>query len=445
MYLIINIVQVEQYIDENQLLEDGSKVIVGVSGGADSVALLDILHTLKYECVVAHCNFHLRGEESNRDAFFVEELCQKYNLKYERVDFDTEAYAEIHSISIEMAARELRYNWFEQIRTIHLADKIAVAHHSDDSVETILLNLTRGTGIRGLTGIAAQNNNIIRPLLCLSRKDILEYLKDRALKYVDDSTNNEDLYTRNKIRLNIIPLLETINPSVKDSIIRTGEHLSQVENIYNFYIQQVKADVLSDDSINIRTLIKYLEPEAILYELLAPYNFNTATVRQIFESIISKSGKIFYSDTHKLIKDREFFIIKKREKLSVDSFLIREEDRLMSYPLQLSIETIQIDNGFVIEKNKNILYLDKDKIKFPLTLRRWHQGDWFIPFGMKGKKKVSDYFTDQKFTLFEKEEAWLLCSENNIVWIVGERSDDRFKIDKSTTQILKIQITDKPL
>ncbi len=441
----MNIVQVEQYIDENQLLEDGSKVIVGVSGGADSVALLDILHTLKYECVVAHCNFHLRGEESNRDAFFVEELCQKYNLKYERVDFDTEAYAEIHSISIEMAARELRYNWFEQIRTIHLADKIAVAHHSDDSVETILLNLTRGTGIRGLTGIAAQNNNIIRPLLCLSRKDILEYLKDRALKYVDDSTNNEDLYTRNKIRLNIIPLLETINPSVKDSIIRTGEHLSQVENIYNFYIQQVKADVLSDDSINIRTLIKYLEPEAILYELLAPYNFNTATVRQIFESIISQSGKIFYSDTHKLIKDREFFIIKKREKLSVDSFLIREEDRLMSYPLQLSIETIQIDNGFVIEKNKNILYLDKDKIKFPLTLRRWHQGDWFIPFGMKGKKKVSDYFTDQKFTLFEKEEAWLLCSENNIVWIVGERSDDRFKIDKSTTQILKIQITDKPL
>lgn len=377
--------------------------------------------------------------------FFVEELCQKYNLKYERVDFDTEAYAEIHSISIEMAARELRYNWFEQIRTIHLADKIAVAHHRDDSVETILLNLIRGTGIRGLTGIAAQNNNIIRPLLCLSRKDILEYLKDRGLKYVDDSTNNEDLYTRNKIRLNIIPLLETINPSVKDSIIRTGEHLSQVENIYNFYIQQVKADVLSDDSINIRTLIKYLEPEAILYELLAPYNFNTATVRQIFESIISQSGKIFYSDTHKLIKDREFFIIKKREKLSVDSFLIREEDRLMSYPLQLSIETIQIDNGFVIEKNKNILYLDKDKIKFPLTLRRWHQGDWFIPFGMKGKKKVSDYFTDQKFTLFEKEEAWLLCSENDIVWIVGERSDDRFKIDKSTRQILKIQTTDNQL
>lgn len=441
----MNIVQVEQYIDEHQLLEDGSKVIVGVSGGADSVALLDILHSLKYKCVVAHCNFHLRGEESNRDAFFVEELCQKYNLKYERVDFDTEAYAEIHSISIEMAARELRYNWFEQIRTIHLADKIAVAHHRDDSVETILLNLIRGTGIRGLTGIAAQNNNIIRPLLCLSRKDILEYLKDRGLKYVDDSTNNEDLYTRNKIRLNIIPLLETINPSVKDSIIRTGEHLSQVENIYNFYIQQVKADVLSDDSINIRTLIKYLEPEAILYELLAPYNFNTATVRQVFESIISQSGKIFYSDTHKLIKDREFFIIKKREKLSVDSFLIREEDRLMSYPLQLSIETIQIDNGFVIEKNKNILYLDKDKIKFPLTLRRWHQGDWFIPFGMKGKKKVSDYFTDQKFTLFEKEEAWLLCSENDIVWIVGERSDDRFKIDKSTTQILKIQITDNPL
>lgn len=436
----MSISQVKQYIIENQLLTDNSKVIVGVSGGADSVALLDILHSLKLECIVAHCNFHLRGEESNRDAFFVEELCQKYNLKYERIDFDTEAYAEIHSISIEMAARELRYDWFEQIRVIHLADKIAVAHHRDDSVETILLNLIRGTGIRGLTGIAPQNGNIIRPLLCLTRSDILDYLKERGLNYVDDSTNNEDLYTRNKIRLKIIPLLETINPSVKDSIIRTAEHLSQVENIYKFYIQQVKADVFKDDSINISTLIRYLEPEAILYELLSPYNFNTATVRQIFESLISQSGKVFYSETHKLVKDRELFLIKKRENLSVESFTIQQDETDISYPIQMTIETVKADESLTIEKDKNLLYLDKNKVTFPLTIRRWHQGDWFIPFGMKGKKKVSDYFTDRKYNLFEKEEAWLLCSGNNIIWIIGERSDERYKIDQNTEEVIKIQV-----
>lgn len=236
----------------------------------------------------------------------MEELCKKYNLKYERIDFDTEAHAEINGISIEMAARELRYNWFEQIRIVHLADKIAVAHHRDDSVETILLNLIRGTGIRGVTGIAPMNGNIIRPLLCMSRDEIIEYLNDRKLTYVDDSTNNEDLYTRNKIRLNIIPLLETINPSAKESIIRTAEHLSQVNTIYQLYIEQVKKDIFENKTIDINKLIRYAEPEAVLFEILSPYGFNSASVRQIFESIISQSGKIFHSERYSLLKDRTF-------------------------------------------------------------------------------------------------------------------------------------------
>lgn len=438
----MNISDVEQYILEHQLLAEGSKVIVGVSGGADSVALLDILYSLKYECIVAHCNFHLRGEESNRDAFFVEELCERYKLKYERVDFDTEAYAAIHSISIEMAARDLRYNWFEQLRVIHLADRIAVAHHRDDSVETILLNLIRGTGIRGLTGIAPQNGYVVRPLLPVSREEILEYLKDRELSYVDDSTNSEDLYTRNKIRLNIIPLLETINPSAKESIIRTAENLSQVETVYKYYIEQVKADIFKDNAIDIRKLIQYIEPEAVLYEILTPYKFNPATIRQIFESLISQPGKIFYSETHKLVRDRESFILKKRNNISVESFTIREEDSSIAYPLKMNVEIIRKDVPFEIEKNNNILYVDKNKVQYPLTIRRWRQGDWFIPFGMKGKKKISDYFTDQKYSLFDKEEAWLLCSGDDIVWITGKRSDDRFKVDKSTTEVLKIQLVE---
>lgn len=437
----MSLLQVQQYIIENQLLGEYSKVIVGVSGGADSVALLDILHALNYECVVAHCNFHLRGEESNRDAFFVEELCQRYNLKYERIDFDTEVYAEIHSISIEMAARDLRYNWFEQLRIIHMADRIAVAHHRDDSVETILLNLVRGTGIRGLTGISPQNGYVVRPLLCMSREDILSYLKERRISHVEDSTNNEDLYTRNKIRLNIIPLLESINPSAKESIMRTAENLRQVETIYRYYIEQVKSDILNEDCIDIQKLIRYIEPEAVLYEILSPYNFNPATVRQIFESLISQPGKIFYSDTHKLVRDRDSYIIKKKENLTIDSYTVQENDSVITFPLQMNIQIIEPDDEFLIEKDKDILYLDKSKVSFPLTIRRWKQGDWFIPFGMKGKKKVSDYFSDNKFSIFDKEEAWLLCSiKDEILWIVGERTDDRFKIDEHTTEIIKIQL-----
>lgn len=436
----MNIYEVQQYISEYQLLQEGAKVIIGVSGGADSVALLDVLYSLKYECIVAHCNFHLRGEESNRDAFFVEALCQKYNLKYERIDFDTEAYAEINAVSIEMAARELRYNWFEQLRVIHLADRIAVAHHRDDSVETILLNLVRGTGIRGLTGISPQNEYVVRPLLCVSRQGILDYLDARKLSYVDDSTNNEDLYTRNKIRLNIIPLLETINPSAKEAIIRTAGHLSQVETIYKFYIEQAKNDIFRNNEIDIRKLVQYIEPEAVLFEILAPYKFNSATIRQIFESLISQPGKVFYSETYKLVRDRESFILKKRNNLSVESFMIHQDDSFVSYPLKMNIESVKKDGTFEIEKDKDILYIDKDKIKYPLTIRRWHQGDWFVPFGMKGKKKISDYFTDQKYSLFDKEEAWLLCSGDDIIWIIGERSDERFKVSSTTSDVLKIQL-----
>lgn len=434
----MNLSTVEEYIVRNGLLQGGEKVIVGVSGGADSVALLDILHSFKIECVVAHCNFHLRGQESNRDAFFVEELCQKYNLKFERIDFDTEAHAAINSISIEMAARELRYNWFEQLRVIHLADKIAIAHHRDDSVETILLNLIRGTGIRGLTGIAPMNGYIIRPLLCISREDILQYLEERGLKYVDDSTNSEDLYTRNKIRLNILPLLESINPSVKDAILRSAENLSQVNNIYKMYIEQVKNEIFKENKINIAALIQYMEPEAILFELLSPFGFNRATIHQILQSLVSQPGKVFYSETHELLKDRGYFILKKKNTLSVDSFSIKSEDKLLSHPIDLKIEEVQKTENFEIEKNHNIIYIDKGKLSYPLTLRKWRQGDKFVPFGMKGKKKVSDYFSDSKFSLFDKEKTWLLCSGNDIVWIVGHRADDRFRISTATSNIIKI-------
>ena len=319
-----------------------------------------------------------------------------------------------------------------------MADKIAVAHHRDDSVETILLNLVRGTGIRGLTGIVPVNGYVIRPLLCVSRDEIIEYLKDRRMSFVDDSTNNEDMYARNKIRLNVIPMLEAINPSAKESINKTAEHLTQVANIYYMYMAQVKANIFADNKINISMLVQYLEPEAILFELLSPYGFNSATVRQIFESVISQSGKIFYSETHELLKDRGYLILKKKDSLKIERYNIHKDETTISRPIHLKIERAPVNGDLSIEKNPDIIYIDADKLTYPLTLRKWKQGDWFMPFGMKGKKKVSDYFSDNKFSLFDKEAAWLLCSGDDIVWIVGHRADERFRVTDKTTEIVKI-------
>lgn len=431
--------KIKEYIEQNSLITDNDKIIVALSGGADSVALLDILHQLEYDCTAAHCNFHLRGEESSRDAAFVKKLCSDYNIPLSVIDFDTEAYALEKSISIEMAARELRYDWFEEIRQEYKADVIAVAHHRDDSVETVLLNLIRGTGIRGLTGIPAKNNFIVRPLLNITRDDIIKYLAQRKLSYVDDCTNKEDIYVRNKIRLKILPLLETINPSVKSSIINTANHLSQVENIYTHYINDVREKIFKDNKIDIQKLQDCYEPQAVLFELLYPYGFNSANAEQIFGSLSAQSGKVFYSDKYKIIKDRNTLLLHKIENQQNEIFEINESDKNIEYPIRLNIEYID-KNNLTIVKDSHFLYLDADKITYPLILRKWKIGDWFIPFGMKGRKKISDYFSDHKFSLIDKENTWLLCNSDDIIWIAGHRSDNRYKISNDSKNILRIEL-----
>ena len=432
--------KVKKYIQDNMLLTDKARVIIGVSGGADSMALLDILHHLGYECIVAHCNFHLRGQESYRDEYFVEKIATKYKFEYVSANFDTKKYIEEESISLEMAARELRYAWFEKIRKEYKAEKIAVAHHQDDSVETVLINLIRGTGIRGLSGIPPINGKVIRPLLCIFREDILQYLKIRHIGFVEDSTNKEDIYTRNKIRLNVIPLLKTINQSVVQAIQKTSENLYHTENIFNAYIEKAKRKVFSNNKIDINALLKQREPKTILFEILFPYGFNAPTVDNIYESVNSQSGKIFYSEEYQLVKDRETFILQPTNNQPDTIYTLFEHETSIEEPCKMTFESFRKTSSFQLEQDPMTVYLDKGRLIYPLIIRKWKHGDKFIPFGMKGHKKVSDYFTDRKFSLIDKSNTWLLCSGDDIVWIIGERIDDRFKITNTTIEILKITL-----
>lgn len=435
--------RVQKFIQSEKLLPHNAKVIVGLSGGMDSMVLLDLLVLLEYRCIAAHCNFHLRGAESDRDADFVRKWCKNTDIPFTSIDFDTTGYAEDRKISIEMAARELRYEWFEILRKQYEADAIAVAHHRDDSVETVLLNLIRGTGIKGLSGISPRNGYVVRPLLTVSRSEIEDYIIERELPYVTDSTNDQDIYLRNYLRLNVIPNLEVVNPSVKESIIRTSKNISEAEKIYSESIREYIDVVFINDKINIPMLKKTASPQSVLFELLSPLGFTSSTIEDIFQSMDSTPGKVFLSDRYRVIKDRSDFILEKitSDIISDEHYLIEEESKEITFPVRFNLRKEK--TPVKIEKKKNILYADADKLKFPLIMRRWKAGDWFIPFGMNGKKKLSDYFTDRKFSLKDKKEAWVILSGENIVWIVNERSDNRYKITDESKNIFIIEYVDK--
>lgn len=431
---------IREFIEQESLLEPTSKVVVGLSGGMDSMALIHLLTRLGYDCVAAHCNFHLRGEESQRDTEFVVGWCKENEIPLKTIDFDTHGYAAEHKISIEMAARELRYEWFERIRLASSADAIAVAHHRDDSVETVMLNLIRGTGIRGLTGISPRNRHVIRPLLCVYRNEIEAYIEEYGIPYREDSTNREDIYTRNAIRLKLIPNMQLINPKVKEAILRTSNHLVDVERIYHFYIKQAVEQVYKDHRINIELLKETVSPQAVLYEILSPLGFSPSTIQDVYGGLAGEPGRLFFSNSHRAIKDRGFILV---EPIAYNDeerhpFWIEEGVTQVDHPVRLTItmNSAPID----IRKEKEVLYVDADKIRFPLLLRRWEEGDWFIPFGMKGKKKLSDFFTDRKLNIKEKEEAWLLVSGEDIVWVVGERGDNRFRVTPNTRQVIVFEI-----
>lgn len=436
--------KVRQFIDSNQLLIDNDRILVGVSGGADSVVLLHILLKLGFECVVAHCNFHLRGDESMRDELFVEKLAEKYKLIYKKTDFDTVRFAKSNKISIEMAAREMRYAWFKKLAPENKCQTIATAHHTDDSIETLLLNMIRGTGLKGLTGIEPRNGDIVRPVLCCTRSEIEQYAQKNKLEYITDSTNLANEYSRNKIRNLILPMMADINPSVKQSLAENISRFRGSWKIYSEKIAEIEAHITFNKEnqtfVDIDKLKSQSDPKTILFEILQKYQFNSDVISNIFEALDKSSGKRYYSDTHRLLKDREHLIVDEIEPNNTLEFSIDESTKSISIPINLSLNKKARNEDFIISKKSDIIHIDADKIKFPLTLRKWKKGDSFHPFGMKESKKLSDFFINEKINRNQKENIWLLVSDNKIVWIIGLRMDERFRITEKTKNILEISL-----
>ena len=430
--------KVDKYIEKHKLLEKSSPVLVALSGGADSVALLLVLYKLGYKCEAIHCNFHLRGEESNRDENFATALCQKLGISLHVIHFDTTAYAKSHGISIEMAAREQRYDAFEKQRKHIGAQAIAVAHHRDDCAETLLLNLIRGTGIKGLRGIQPKNGYVVRPLLCVGRNEIIDYLKWRKEEFVTDSTNLTSDYTRNKIRLEVLPKLAEINPSINESIATTALRISEAELIYRNAIEEAIKRVKKENCIDIELLKQEVAPITLLHEILSPLGFNSAQVEDIYDSIDAEGSRIFTTAKWSIVKDRnKLLITPKKDFGQVEATL----------PTDGCVETTQgilrisqtAFNGD-IPKQRNIASLDAEKLHLPLTLRNTRNGDRFAPFGMRGTKLVSDYLTDRKKSIIEKQAQLVVTdAKGEIVWLVNERPSSRCCVSESTKRILILE------
>ena len=435
----------EAFVREQKLFDKNDRVLVALSGGVDSVVLATLMLRSGYTFSVAHCNFHLRGEESNRDERFVRSWAEKNKIKLFVSEFDTYEYMQQKGISLEMAARELRYSMFNNLMTAQGFSLLATAHHADDSAETFFINLLRGTGIAGLHGILPRHDNIVRPLLFATRKDIFDFAKANNIPFVEDSTNEDTQFLRNKIRHRLFPLLKDLCPNFDTVIKKDIDRLRETEIVFRSVIERLRADIIEQESntfkIDIDKLRELHPIRIFMYELLSEYGFNETDSNNILTSLDKESGKQFFSKTHRLLKDRNYlFITPLNADQHQERYLLNESQNMVNEPIHLVLETLE-DLTFVnISKDRNIAMLDKDMLQFPLVLRHWKQGDAFVPFGMRKSKKLSDFFTSEKYSLIEKQQQWLLCSGNDIIWIVGRRTDNRYRISEKTKTILKIEI-----
>ena len=452
--------RVKQFIEHEGLLATGNRYLVAVSGGADSVCLLLMLKELGYDVEAVHCNFHLRGEESRRDEDFVKQLCRQNGVPLHLTHFDTRTYAELHKVSIEMAARQLRYRYFEQLRCDIGAADICVAHHQDDSVETVLMNLLRGTGIHGLQGIQPRRGHVVRPLLCLSRQDIERWLRERGQAYVTDSTNLVPDVVRNQLRLNVIPELLKVSPAAAASILATARRLAEAARVYDHAIGESLKRLLhdapscsggrdscsSDSFMIVDELLREPSPESVLYEWLGPAGFSPATIEAISRALPSPlpSGREWRSATHWLVSHRGTLLLAPapdEEHQSPHSYSLRIPEPGTYICHEHTKLRIAIAEGPVVRREPACCCVDAGKVVFPLTLRPWQQGDRFCPLGMKGSKLVSDYLTDCHLSLVDKSRQMVLCNaDNTILWLVGRRPDHRFRITSRTSSTLVIEM-----
>lgn len=429
------------HIDTQFSFLSKKKLLIAISGGIDSVVLTYLCHQLKLNITLAHCNFNLRGDESDADEQYVLDLGEHLNLEAFVQNFDTKAYAKQYRRSIQMSARELRYTWFQDLVEQLQFDYILTAHHADDNLETFLINFTRGTGLNGLTSIPPVNGNIVRPLLPFSRLEVEDYAKKHQIIWCEDSSNSSRKYLRNKLRHEVVPVLKAINPQLLDSFKNTLNHLNGISDIISDTINVFKKKSIvkeTDEDIiyKISEFKTLSNPQIYLYHVFHDFGFTEWS--NVLNLLEADTGKYVSSSTHRLTRHREYLILSDINSKTVKTSIhITHVNESIQTPLGL----LNIENVLQPKNNTNhTIYVDKSAIQFPLKLRLWQTGDMFQPMGMQGKKKVSKFLKDQKLTPNEKENTWVLTSNSDIVWVVGLRADERFKIIGETEEILKIEI-----
>ena len=437
--------QFKAYINRYNLIAEGEKVILALSGGIDSMVLAYLLLKTKVQFVAAHCNFHLRGEESDGDEKFVRGFCEKNEIQCFVKRFETEKFAKEQGLSIEMAARDLRYAWFEELRQQLGYNKIAVAHHADDQAETFFINLLRGAGLRGLKGMLPQNGVIIRPLLWASREEIRQYAVENQIVWRDDHTNAESVYLRNRIRNQLLPVFDELQPEARQGLYKSLEHLASENELYRKLLNEKLAQIVEQEGETqsfptLNSKFSTLNFQ-LLFEWLRQFGFNADQCRFIYEAIGTGIGNHYYSPTHRLVIGRNELQLSKIKEDGNEEVQVGLGEKELFSPLHLKFAQFVKFADFTIDKSRKVAQLDFDKLKFPLALRHWRHGDRFHPLGMKGSKLLSDFFVDQRFTERQKSSVWLLTSsDGDIVWVVGWRIDDRFKVTNETKNIFVCQL-----
>ncbi len=434
-----------EFIKRENLFQPKDRLLIAVSGGVDSVVLCELCKQSKFDFVIAHCNFQLRGEESERDEAFVKQLGVKYGVEVFVKKFDTKEYTALTKKGIQEAARDLRYEWFNQLSIDNYQLTIATAHHANDNIETLLMNFFKGTGINGLHGILPKQGKIVRPLLFAQKEELKQFAEENKLQFVEDSSNITDKYTRNYFRNQLIPDLQKVFPSVEENLINNISRFREVEILYKQSVELHKKKLIeqqgSEVHIPILKLLKSIPLSTIVYEIIKDFDFTAPQTEEVIALLNSETGKYIQSSTHRIIKNRNWLILSPNQSIIAENILIEKDDKEIVFrDGVINIKTVSSDN-YQLSSASSIAQLDEKEIIFPLLLRKWKQGDYFYPLGMNKKKKLSRFFIDQKLSLIEKENSWVIEMNKKIIWIVGRRIDDRFKITNKTKNILSINLT----